>query len=147
MVDDTCFIKKFILIYTLYFYRFQHFLLNFYLLLVNSYIFNLFPIPALDGGRALFLVLTVIIEKITRKKLDPKYEGYIHAAGMVLLLGLMAVILFKDVFQLFLWGITYDTANFGWKCAHRRRCPGGDPVHAQYKNDGCGRLPGTALCA
>ena len=70
-------------------------------LAVTLAVMNLLPIPALDGGRALFLVLTVIIEKITRKKLDPKYEGYIHGAGMVLLLALMAIILFKDVFQLF----------------------------------------------
>ena len=71
------------------------------MLAINLAVMNLLPIPALDGGRALFLVLTVAIEKITRKKLDPKYEGYIHAVGMVLLLGLMAIILFKDVFQLF----------------------------------------------
>lgn len=71
------------------------------MLAINLAVMNLLPIPALDGGRALFLVLTVIIEKITRKKLDPKYEGYIHGVGMVLLLGLMAIILFKDVFQLF----------------------------------------------
>ncbi|MBE6926208.1 MAG: hypothetical protein E7461_05125 [Ruminococcaceae bacterium] len=70
-------------------------------LAVNLAVMNLLPIPALDGGRALFLLLTVAIETITRKKLDPKYEGYIHAVGMVLLLGLMAIILFKDVFQLF----------------------------------------------
>ena len=44
------------------------------------------------------LLLTTAIERITHKKIDPKYEGYIHAAGMVLLLGLMAVILLKDVF-------------------------------------------------
>jgi len=72
------------------------------MLAINLAVMNLLPIPALDGGRALFLLLTVIIEKITRKKLDPKYEGYIHGVGMILLLGLMAVILFKDVFQLFL---------------------------------------------
>ena len=71
-------------------------------LAVNLAVMNLLPIPALDGGRALFLVLTVIIEKITRKKLDPKYEGYIHAAGMILLLGLMAIVMFKDVFRIFM---------------------------------------------
>ncbi len=71
------------------------------MLAINLAVMNLLPIPALDGGRALFLLLTVAIEKITRKKLDPKYEGYIHGVGMVLLLILMGVILFKDVFQLF----------------------------------------------
>ena len=71
-------------------------------LAVNLAVMNLLPIPALDGGRAVCLLITVVVEKITRKKLDPKYEGYIHAAGMVLLLGLMAIILFKDVFQIFM---------------------------------------------
>ena len=41
------------------------------------------------------------VEKITGKKISPKIEGYIHGIGMVLLLGLMAVILFKDVIFLF----------------------------------------------
>ena len=62
---------------------------------------NLLPIPALDGGRVVGLLLTTGIEAITKKKLDPKYEGYIHAAGMILLLILMALILFKDVFAIF----------------------------------------------
>ena len=47
------------------------------------------------------LLLTVVIEKITRKKLNSKYEAIIHGVGMVLLLILMAVILFKDVFVIF----------------------------------------------
>ena len=70
-------------------------------LAINLAVMNMLPIPALDGGRVVGLLLTVAIEKITRKKLDPKYEGYIHGIGMVLLLGLMAVILFKDVFMIF----------------------------------------------
>ena len=45
--------------------------------------------------------LPTAIEAVTRKKVNPKYEGYIHGAGMLLLLGLMAVILFKDVFTIF----------------------------------------------
>ncbi len=68
---------------------------------INLAVMNLLPIPALDGGRIVGLVLTTAIEKITRKKLDPKYEGYIHGAGMILLLALMAVILFKDIFTIF----------------------------------------------
>ena len=71
------------------------------MLAINLAVMNLLPIPALDGGRIFGLVLTTLIEKITKKKLDPKYEGYVHAVGMVLLLGLMAVILFKDVFMIF----------------------------------------------
>ncbi len=68
---------------------------------INLAVMNLLPIPALDGGRVFGLLLTVIIERITRKKLDPKYEGYIHGIGMVLLLVLMGVILFKDIFLIF----------------------------------------------
>ncbi len=68
---------------------------------VNLAVMNLLPIPALDGGRILGLVLTTGIEAVTKKKLNAKYEAYIHGAGMVLLLILMAVILFKDVFMLF----------------------------------------------
>ena len=70
-------------------------------LAVNLAVMNLLPIPALDGGRVVSLLLTVAIEKMTKKKLDPKYEGYIHAAGMVLLLGLMAVIMLKDIIFIF----------------------------------------------
>lgn len=68
---------------------------------INLCVMNMLPIPALDGGRCVGLLLTTGIEKITKKKLDPKYEGYVHAAGMVLLLILMAVIMFKDVFTIF----------------------------------------------
>ena len=68
---------------------------------INLAVMNLLPIPALDGGRVAGLLITAAIEGITRKKLNPKYEGYIHAAGMVLLLGLMAVIMFKDIFVVF----------------------------------------------
>ena len=65
---------------------------------VNLAVMNLLPIPALDGGRVVGLLLTTLVEKITKKKIDPKYEGYLHAGGMILLLVLMVVILFKDIF-------------------------------------------------
>ena len=68
---------------------------------INLAVMNLLPIPALDGGRVVGLLLTCAIEGITRKKLDPKYEGYIHGAGMILLLILMALIFFKDIFVIF----------------------------------------------
>lgn len=77
-------------------------LLNFgAFLAINLGVMNLLPIPALDGGRVFGLLLTTAIEKVTRKKLNPKIEGYIHGIGMILLLGLMAIILFKDVFTIF----------------------------------------------
>ena len=67
---------------------------------VNLAIMNLLPIPALDGGRVFLLLVTWLIESITRRKLNPKYEAYIHAAGMILLLALMAFVIFNDVFKL-----------------------------------------------
>ncbi len=72
----------------------------FALIAVNLAVMNLLPIPALDGGRIFLLLVTWLIESVTRKKLDPKYEGYIHGAGMILLLGLMAVVMFNDVIRI-----------------------------------------------
>lgn len=68
---------------------------------INLAVMNLLPIPALDGGRVVGLLLTTAVEAVTRKKINPKYEGYLHAAGMILLLGLMAVIMLKDIVVLF----------------------------------------------
>ena len=67
---------------------------------VNLAVMNMLPIPALDGGRVFLLIITCIIEVITRKKLNPKYEGYIHAAGMVLLLALMVYVMFNDIIRI-----------------------------------------------
>lgn len=64
---------------------------------INLGIFNLFPIPALDGGRLVFL----LIEAVIGRPVNPKVEGYIHAVGMLLLLLLFVVITFKDVLGLF----------------------------------------------
>lgn len=69
-------------------------------LAVNLAVMNLLPIPALDGGRAFLLLVTAAIEAVTRKKVDPKYEAYIHAAGMLLLLAFIAFITVKDVLRL-----------------------------------------------
>ena len=68
---------------------------------INLGVMNLLPFPALDGGRVVGLLLTTAAEKITGRNIDPKYEGYLHGAGMIFLLGLMAVIMFKDIFVLF----------------------------------------------
>ena len=64
---------------------------------INLAVMNLLPIPALDGGRVVGLLITTAVEAVTRKKIDPKYEGYLHGIGMILLLVLMAVIMFKDI--------------------------------------------------
>jgi len=68
---------------------------------INLAVMNLLPIPALDGGRVAGLLITTAVEAVIRKKIDPKYEGYLHGAGMILLLALMGIILFKDIFVLF----------------------------------------------
>lgn len=68
---------------------------------INLAVMNLLPIPALDGGRIVGLLITTAVEAATHKKVNPKYEGYLHGAGMVLLLGLMGIIMFKDIFVLF----------------------------------------------
>jgi regulator of sigma E protease len=68
---------------------------------INLAVMNLLPFPALDGGRVVCLLLTTAVEAVTKKKIDPKYEGYIHGVGIMLLLGLMAIIMFKDIFVIF----------------------------------------------
>jgi len=57
-------------------------------------LFNLLPLPALDGGRALFLG----IESVTRKRVNPRIEAAVHTAGFVLLLGVLIIVSFKDIF-------------------------------------------------
>lgn len=71
------------------------------LIAINLAIMNMLPIPALDGGRVFLLLVTLVIEAVTRRKLNPKYEAWIHAAGMALLLTLMGVIMFNDILKLF----------------------------------------------
>ena len=68
---------------------------------INLAVMNLLPIPALDGGRVVGLLITTAVEAVTHKKIDPKYEGWLHGVGMIALLGLMAVIMFKDIIFLF----------------------------------------------
>lgn len=64
---------------------------------INLGVVNLLPLPALDGGRLVFL----LFEAITKKRLNPKYEGYIHAIGLILLLVLMLFVTFNDITALF----------------------------------------------
>ena len=68
---------------------------------VNLAVMNLLPIPALDGGRVVCLLVTAAAEKILRRKINPKYEGYLNAGFMIVLLALMVLITFKDIFSLF----------------------------------------------
>ena len=66
------------------------------LLTINLGVFNLLPVPALDGGRILF----VLIEMIRRKPIPVEKEAVVHFVGIVLLLGLSVVIAFKDIFTI-----------------------------------------------
>jgi regulator of sigma E protease len=59
---------------------------------------NLLPLPALDGGRLLFIFIELIRGG---RRIAPEKEGMVHFAGMVVLLALMAIITFFDVSRLF----------------------------------------------
>ena len=65
---------------------------------MNLGIFNLLPIPALDGGRLFFRIIEAIRGG---KPLKPEWESYIHMTGILILLGLMILVSFKDVIQIF----------------------------------------------
>lgn len=64
---------------------------------INLGIVNLLPIPALDGGRVVF----ILVEIVRGKPVDPEKEGFVHLVGFVLLLSLMVLLVFNDVKGLF----------------------------------------------
>ncbi len=68
---------------------------------INLAVMNLLPIPALDGGRIFFLVINLIFTGITKKRLDPKYEGVVNAVFLVGLLVFMAVVAVSDILKIF----------------------------------------------
>ena len=73
-------------------------LMNFGVLIsANLGVMNLLPIPALDGGRLVFL----IVEAIRRKRIPPEKEGMVHFAGFALLMVLMVVVMYNDILRLF----------------------------------------------
>ena len=73
-------------------------MLNIALLLsVNLGIMNLLPLPALDGGRLVFL----LIEALRGKPIPPEKEGMVHLAGMMALMVLMVLVLFNDITKFF----------------------------------------------
>ena len=63
---------------------------------LNLGILNLMPIPALDGGRLVFLV----IEAVRRRPINPLREQMVHQAGLLVLLGLIVLISFNDIARL-----------------------------------------------
>ena len=73
-------------------------LMNFAVLLTaNLGVLNLLPLPALDGGRLVFL----IIEAVRRKRVPPEKEGMVHFAGFAALMVLMVVVMYNDIVKLF----------------------------------------------
>lgn len=67
---------------------------------VNLAVMNMLPIPALDGGRIFFLIINGIVYLFSRKSIPAKYEGYVHTAGFMLLILLMVVVAFNDVWRI-----------------------------------------------
>lgn len=68
------------------------------ILSVSLAFFNVLPIPALDGGRLFF----ILIEAVTGRKVNQRFESLTHTIGMIILLSLMALITFKDIGKLFI---------------------------------------------
>ena len=62
---------------------------------------NLLPIPALDGGQILFMGVNGVYTAVTKRKLDPKYLGWVSAAGFACLMALMLVVAVSDILKLF----------------------------------------------
>ena len=67
------------------------------LLSANLGVMNLLPLPALDGGRLVFLV----VEAVRRKPVNRQVEGMIHFAGLMLLMALMVVVMYNDILKIF----------------------------------------------
>ena len=92
-----------------YFYVFLN-MLNFSILLsANLGVMNLLPLPALDGGRLVFLLLEdggrlvfLFLEAIRGKAVDPEKEGMVHFVGIVILMGIMVLVMFNDIRKLFI---------------------------------------------
>lgn len=73
-------------------------LLNFAIMLsANLGVMNLLPLPALDGGRLVFIIL----EMIRRKRYRQEKEGMVHFAGLVLLMALMVIVMANDIKNIF----------------------------------------------
>ena len=72
-----------------------------FIISLNLGIMNLLPLPALDGGRLVFL----IVEAIRRKPIPPEKEGMVHGIGLALVLGLFVLLTFHDVARLIAGGV------------------------------------------
>ncbi len=70
------------------------------LIAVNLAVMNLLPLPALDGGKVLILIVNVFAVLLVKRKIPQKFETVINAAGFVALMGLMLLVTFNDVAKL-----------------------------------------------
>ncbi len=68
---------------------------------INLAVMNLLPIPALDGGQIFLMYATALIEKVTGRRVNPKYAGYLNYAGFVALMLFMLVVTLSDITKLF----------------------------------------------
>lgn len=71
------------------------------LLAVNLAAMNMLPLPALDGGRVFFVAVNGLWYLFTRRHINPKFEGYVHLAGLALLMLLMIVVAYNDIVRIF----------------------------------------------
>ncbi|KKQ35532.1 MAG: hypothetical protein US51_C0003G0017 [Microgenomates group bacterium GW2011_GWA2_37_6] len=67
-----------------------------YVLSLSLAVLNILPIPALDGGRFFF----ILVEAVTRRKVNPRFEATAHAVGIALLLTFMALVSYKDIIRI-----------------------------------------------
>ena len=66
-----------------------------YMLSLSLAVLNILPIPALDGGRFFF----ILVEALTRRKVNARFEAYAHAVGIILLLTFLALVSYKDILR------------------------------------------------
>lgn len=71
------------------------------LIAMNLGVMNLLPLPALDGGKIFFLLVNQLCYLVIRRRIPEKFENYVHIAGFVLLMLLMLLVTFQDVWKLF----------------------------------------------
>lgn len=71
------------------------------LIAVNLAVMNMLPIPALDGGRVFFLVIDQLALLLFKRKVPERYQAAVNTAGFVVLMGVMLLVTFQDVFRLF----------------------------------------------
>ncbi|MBR0144857.1 MAG: site-2 protease family protein [Clostridia bacterium] len=67
---------------------------------INLAVMNLLPLPALDGGRVLFLLVGLLVKLFTKKTIPYKWEGYVHLAGLGLFIILIVYVTVNDIIRL-----------------------------------------------